>query len=220
MRLSLSDIFTVIVLWSENMQVKDIISYYGISRKSVMGIFHRLRSLVCNDLTVDPIRLGGRGIICQIDETLLVHKAKHHVGRFPRNQIWAFGIVDTSYSPAKGYVQIVSNRTRDTLLPIITRICKPGTIIHSDSWAAYSDLQNNLGFAHQQVNHRYNFVDPTTGGHTQHIESYWCRLKSRIKMMKGVVKEELPFVVGEFVWKDNKRKSAFTHLIGLLRAKN
>lgn len=88
MRLSLSDIFTVIILWSVNKQVKDIVSDYGISHDSVMRIFQKLRELIMKDLQADPIRLGGNGIICQIDETLLVHKVKAHVGRLPKAQIW------------------------------------------------------------------------------------------------------------------------------------
>ena len=38
----------------------------------------------------------------------------------------------------------------------------------------------------QTVNHTLNFVDPTNGTHTQNVESYWNRVKTKFKRMKGV----------------------------------
>ena len=31
----------------------------------------------------------------------------------------------------------------------------------------------------------FNFVEPTTGVHTQNVESYWNRVKTKLKRMKG-----------------------------------
>ena len=41
--------------------------------------------------------------------------------------------------------------------------------------------------SHSTVNHSVHFVDPITGVHTQNIESYWNRVKYKIKKMKGVL---------------------------------
>ena len=49
------------------------------------------------------------------------------------------------------------------------------------------------------MNHSLNFVDPTTGVHTQHIESYWNRVKLRFKCMKGVDTRQLPSYLDEFM---------------------
>ena len=87
-------------------------------------------------MDVDPIRLGGPGVVCQIDESLFCHKQKNHVGRVSENQIWVFGIADTSFRPAKVYIEIVPDRSAATLIPIIHRVIRPGTIIHSDQWGA------------------------------------------------------------------------------------
>jgi hypothetical protein len=48
-----------------------------------------------------------------------------------------FGMVDTSQTPALGVMTTVAKRDAATLLPIIARHVRPGTIIHSDEWAAY-----------------------------------------------------------------------------------
>lgn len=54
--------------------------------------------------------------------------------------MWVFGLVDPSHAPALGYMQVVHSRDRATLLPIINAHVAPGTIIHSDEWAAYRRL--------------------------------------------------------------------------------
>ena len=95
--------------------------------------------------------------------------------------MWVFGLVDTSQSPAMGYMEVVP---RTTLLPIINAHIAPGTIIHSGQWRAYHRVQNLPNVAgHGVVNHSVNFVEPTTGVHAQHVESYWCRVKTKLKRM-------------------------------------
>ena len=54
---------------------------------------------------------------------------------------------------------------------------RQGSIIYSDSWAAYH-LIGNLVYTHFQVNHSQNFVDPTNSSiHTQTIERLWGSIK-------------------------------------------
>ena len=95
-------------------------------------------------------------------------------------------MVDTGISPALGYMCTVPDRSAVTLLPIIQQHVLPGTTIASDEWRAYRNVPNITNVAnHQTVNHSVNFVDPTTGTHTQNIESYWSRVKTKLKRMKG-----------------------------------
>jgi len=90
--------------------------------------------------------------------------------------VWVFGMVDTTHSPALGYMQIVNHRDAATLLPIIQAHVCPGTVIWSDKWAAYRRVSTLPGIAgHQTVNHTYHFKDPVTGVHINTIESYWNR---------------------------------------------
>ena len=76
---------------------------------------------------------------------------------------------------------MVERRDRATLLPIILNEIEQGSTIHSDMWRAYSSLVNH-GYTHNAVNHSENFIDPTTGAHTQTIECVWRHVKLKYKI--------------------------------------
>ena len=93
---------------------------------------------------------------------------QNHMGRPPRQERWVFGLCDTSFEPALGYMELVPDRRAGTLLPIIQAHVQPGTVIVSDEWRAYSNVGQlpNVA-AHRTVNHSLNFVGPT-GIHTKY----------------------------------------------------
>ena len=64
-------------------------------------------------------------------------------------------------------MEIVQQRDASTLLPIINDHVAPGTVVHTDEWAAYRRVGSlpNVS-SHSTVNHSITFVDPTTGTHT------------------------------------------------------
>ena len=119
----------------------------------------------------------------------------------------------TSHEPALGFIQVVPSRDAATLLPIIQAHVQPGTIIHSDQWAAYNGVQQ-LGNVHQHqtINHSLHFVDPTTGVHTQNVESYWNRVKTKLKRMKGCREEQIPSYLDEFMWRERYGQSCLQTL--------
>ena len=81
-------------------------------------------------------------------------------------------------------LQIVHSRDGRTLIPIIQANVQQGSIIHTDDWKAYRRLPR-YGYTNHMVNHSENFVDLTTGAHTQTIESTWGHVKSKYKKMHG-----------------------------------
>ena len=110
---------------------------------------------------------------------------------------------DTSQQPALGYMEIVNDRTAATLLPIIEDHTHNGTIIWSDSWAAYNNIQQLPTVQnHDTVNHSLEFVDCQTGVHTNHIESYWNRVKIKLKRMRGCHRTMLASYLDEFLWRE------------------
>lgn len=215
-RIKLSDIWCIVAMWMTEQQICKTTEILGISKKIVIKVYSQMREKVKMHLESTPIRLGGYGVICQIDETLILQRPKHNRGRSGVQQ-WAFGVVDTSFAPAKGIVFLVPDRKAQTLLPLISSVCLSGTVIYSDEWAAYRNIQSRLGFNHLTVNHSENFVNPADQTHTQHVEAFWSRIKKQIKYMGGVRRDNMQGWLDDFAWRDYYRERLLQMVIGLLR---
>ncbi len=95
-------------------------------------------------------------------------------------------------------MELVSDRSKTTLIEIIRRRIRPGTTIVSDCWAAYTGLET-YGYTHKTVNHSVNFVDPISLAHTQKVESMWFLSKRRNKKECGTSRKLLVSYIAEFL---------------------
>lgn len=166
----------------------------------------------------DDIRLGDTPGChhTQIDKSKFGNR-KYHNGRRVEG-VWVFGLVEATevpgfpnqYKQGRLMVCTVPNRTAHTLLPIIYRFCRRGSVLRSDGWAPYSslhprDADNVVGNntcsnlrayregdysvrQHQMVNHSRFYVtsDNVIGNNTieaintNMIEGVWCDMKAKI----------------------------------------
>ena len=83
---------------------------------------------------------------------------------------------------------------------------RPGSVIFSDCWKAYSTL-NQLEYEHKTVNHTYNFVDPTTFAHTQNIENLWWQIKRNLPSTHSC-HDQLYLHLSEYMWRNSKDKDS------------
>ena len=117
----------------------------------------------------------------------------------------------------KMFAVVVEKRDARTLIPILRRFVRPGSLIISDCWRAYTrieeirdrDLQYYL---HQTVNHSETFKDPTTGAHTNTCEGAW---RSQYKFhipYQAYNKNALQGHLFERVWKRKYKNSLWESL--------
>ena len=146
--------------------------------------------------------IGGVGVEVEIDETLIA-KRKYHRGRI-LGQIWVFGGIER-ISKKKFVIPLLNEdveqekRSKETLLPLITKYIKPGSIIYSDSWKPYHDIPS-LGYQHFMINHSEKFVDGPI--HTQNIERFWRSLKESVKR-PGIIPSHLRQYISRFLFLDS-----------------
>ncbi|XP_071652542.1 uncharacterized protein [Temnothorax longispinosus] len=147
----------------------------GVSSATIVDWFNFCREVCVFWAEKHSEKLGGPGCIVEIDE-VKIGKRKYNRGRLVKGQ-WIFGGYERGTK--KIFIVPVQDRTEETLLACIKEWILPGTTIMSDCWKSYNCL-NNKGFQHLTVNHSYNFVDPETGAHTQHIERVWREVRGNI----------------------------------------
>ena len=92
----------------------------------------------------------------------------------------------------------VEHRDEDTLLPIIKKWIKPGTLIISDCWKAYSKLNLN-GYFHETVNQSEEYVN-SNRFHTNKIEGHWRQMKASLSS-HGRRKFHYSYYLAEFLWR-------------------
>ena len=208
-RLTLQKWLLLMFFWARQDPVSQAKIDAEVSMDAAIDVYGWLRDICSRKLLNTNIQLGGPNKIVQIDESLFRHKPKHHRGRATSREVWVFGMVDTSTQPALGYMEIVPDRRAQTLLPIIQSHVNPGSTVYSDQWSAYSNVSSLRNVAsHSTVNHSLHFVEPTTGVHTQHVESYWSQVKRKFKRMKGCHAPQLPSYLDEYMWRERFGKTA------------
>ena len=74
------------------------------------------------------------------------------------------------------FFQTVEDRSAQPLIPIILKYIKPGAVIISDCWKAYSSLKDE-GYRYLAVNHSIEFKNKENGACTNLIESTWNAVK-------------------------------------------
>jgi len=178
--LELGYLFLLRLPWSQ------LVIFTGLSEESItnwLGFYRQLVSLALDDVDT---QIGGEGIIVEIDETKF-GKRKYNRGHRVEG-FWVFGGVERTQE-RKFFAVRVPDRSRQTLEDLITRYIKPGSIIHSDCWKAYNELNRieiqdenqdfNIAYEHKTVNHSKEFV-ANDGTHTNRIEATWWALKRYI----------------------------------------
>lgn len=158
-----------------------------------------LREVCVDSLEKRPKqKIGGPDQIVEIDESLYT-KRKNNAGRILPQQ-WIFGGICRSTNEC--FIVQIPNRSMPIITEAILNNVEEGSIIYSDSWKAYctTDLEM-AGFTHFKVNHKYNFIDPETGAHTQHIERLWGSAKWRNKKHRGTARHHIDSYLAEFLWR-------------------
>lgn len=180
---SLFEIMYIMDCWRKNVFF-EIVSYdLGCSISTVNRWYEIFNKVILWKSQFEaPYMIGGDGIYVEVDETLLV-KRKYHRGRILRNQVWVLkGVVRGSCN--EYFIEVVSHRNRETLLEVIQRRIRYGSIIITDKWRGYLHLEILLNFRqylHFVVDHSRNFVDPISGAHTQTIEAMFSVMKRKLR---------------------------------------
>lgn len=158
--------------------------------------------------------LGGEGEIVEVDETYVGGKRKGARGRSQENKTIVFGMVERG---GDAMVKVVPNAKKRTLQPIISENVQPGTEVHTDTFRAYDDLEDQ-GFEVKRVNKDKTgkYVGPN-GESVNAVENFWRHLKKSIEGTHiSVSGKYLERYAKEFEYRFNRRMRPETMLDELL----
>lgn len=158
----------------------------------------KIRSVMTDEET-----LILKGIV-EIDECLIGGKARGKRGWGANNKVCVFGMIERE---GKVRLEIVKNRKRETLLPIIHRTVEEKTTIYSDEFKIYRNL-NNDGYKHESICHT-NYQWSNGDCHTNSMEGFWSNLKKWIRgTHTWVSKKYLRNYLDEFCFRHNRRNES------------
>ncbi|CAB9531487.1 Inherit from opiNOG: protein Hydra magnipapillata [Seminavis robusta] len=148
---------------------------------------------------MENYQIGGPGIEVEIDESKF-GKRKYHRGHRV-DGVWVFGGVERT-PERKCFLVAVPDRKKPTLETHVMEFILPGSIIVSDKFPSYEDLEGKEDFwyQHEVVNHSENYVDPLTGACTNTIEGTWNGVKKRVPARKRTEEGVRPCLF-EFMWR-------------------
>ena len=199
MRASLWKYAVAIYEWCRGSSVESICEDAKLGRVTVMHFTSFLRRTTQNwREAIHDEKIGGVGKVVEIDETLIAHR-KFNRGRVVAQQ-WLFGGVERE--TGKFFVELVPNRSRETLERVLLRRVERGMTVYSDEWSSYRHI-SHLGLDHHTVNHSRNFVNPQNGVHTQTVESLWNRLKRFFRRRGLTNRSKLDEYLAEFYYREN-----------------
>ena len=197
--MTLEEILKFTYWWSQDVKQNQIKRELGSGSSTAVDWESFCREVCEVKLMESSERIGGNGKVVQIDESKF-GKRKYHRGHYVEGQ-WVFGGIEND--SRKCFLVAVDKRDEETLIPIIQRWLKPGTIIVSDCWKAYYNLEK-YGYHHKTVNHSKEFVNED-GDNTNKIEGHWRQAKVKLPYF-GVRNYLFSSYLAEFMWRYMNRE--------------
>ncbi len=207
-KIPLTKWFHVIFMFASSkngVSAKEIERQTGLCYDSAWNLGHRVRELMASS----DFKLKD---IVEVDESLYGGKAHGKRGWGAENKTCLFGMIERN---GRVKIQIVPDRTADTLIPIINENVESGITIYSDQYKGYNELRQ-LGFVHDSVNHsRYQWRKGNC--YTNSIEGFWSNLKKSLKGTHTIVSpKHLQNYLNEFCFRHNNRNGVvmFNAILG------
>lgn len=137
----------------------------------------------------------------QVDETYVGGKGKKgQQGRSLKKKTPVMGLLSAGLVHAR----VVPNTSKKVLQAIIDELVRPGSVIVSDEWGGYNDVEKR--YIHEVVKHNIKQYVNKKGFHTNGIEGFWSQLKRGIiGIYHLVTAKHLPKYCKEFVYRYNTR---------------
>lgn len=188
-----------------------------VTQKSAWFLLHRLRyafdhpnfkKVVGNVVEIDECGIGGQSYYKHANK-----KTKNEEGATISNKTSVIGLRERG---GNVIAKVITDRTKETLIPIIKENVAPDSVLMTDELLAYKALDEY--FEHHSVNHSAKqFVNGMA--HINGVENFWSHVKRGIDgIYHQISKEHLQAYIDEFSLRFNTRKFTTQNRFDLILA--
>ncbi|OGD84668.1 transposase [Candidatus Curtissbacteria bacterium RBG_13_40_7] len=166
----------------------------GISRITVNRLYAQFRLRIAGLLE----RRGKLSGEVEVDESYFgARRVRGKRGRGAKGKVPVVGLLKRH---GKVYTQIISNCTKEQLMPILRGKILSKSTVYTDGWTSYDSLIFH-GYKHHRIHHHDNEF-ARGKNHVNGIESFWSYAKRRLLKFNGIHKTKflLHLKESEFRW--------------------
>lgn len=167
----------------------------SVGYKAVERVYRRLRELLTHLCEIEGAKMSGE---IELDEAYFGGRRKGQRGRGAAGKSVVFGLLERD---GRVYTRVVHSVDAATLMEIIRRKTRKGSVYFTDSFRSYNSL-HRFG-KHYRVNHGKTFA--TRRAHINGIEGFWSFTKHKLYNYRGVSRSNFPLYLKEMEWRYNHR---------------
>lgn len=171
--------------------------YIDVSLKTIQKVFTTIRQAIY-DQTLNELKEADVSGEVEIDETMFGGRRAGKRGWGASGKQMIFGLYQRN---GKVFTFPISSRNKETLLPIIEKHVKPGSLYYTDDWHAYS----SLSIKGNHVVIRKEKGIPRGRNHLNGIEGFWSFAKNWLYQYRGVPAHHFHLYLKEIEFRFNHR---------------
>ena len=210
--LKFTQIVELLCLWSFKIPVCSVIALTDLSNITVMRWYSFFKKICSHHLNNNPRKIGGPGVVVEVDESIIARR-KFRVGDSVEEG-WVFGGICPN--TGEGFLRHITDKSEATLLPLIVKHVKPGSIIHSRSSPSLRGIANlpvNPPIQHLVLG---NFIDPVSGTCTNRVLRFWKTCKKHFRCVPNSRNSSYNLNLDEYMWRQQFGKTGEEALDNLL----
>ena len=203
----------ILKMFSEDLPALTASVLVSVDKNTTQNIYTHLRLRVVKLASKESDKFTGE---VEVDESYF--GARRVRGKRGRGASGKTPVVGLLKRGGKVYTQIITNCTREQLMPVIKGKILTDTTIYTDGWTSYDGLILH-GYKHKRIHHHEN--EFTRGkNHVNGIESFWGYTKTRMTKLRGIRKNKflLHLKESEFRW-NHRKENIYKLLLTELRKK-
>jgi len=181
----------------------------GVSRVTINNLYLKFRLRIAT-LLGNSSDLDGE---VEVDESYFgARRVRGKRGRGAKGKTPVVGLLKRQ---GKVYTQVVTNCSKESLMPILRGKILENTTVYTDGWKSYDGLVLN-GYKHYRIHHSENEF-ARGKNHVNGIESFWSYTKRRMNKFNGIRKDKFLLHLKESEFRWNIRTSGDNMYSRLLR---